>query len=992
MPLLPLTRDATSRSSVSRIGLGLSLLVLVAGAARAQAPPGAPYVGRTVTAVRVELEGREIAEPGIMDLVETRTGQPLSLAGVRESITRLFNLGRFQDLQVEATADGDGVRLNYVLVPLRAVERIVFRGTLGLAASRLRAALEERFGGTPTIGRATAAARALEDLYASAGYLRARVEPSAEASAAGRGTALAFDIDAGPRARIGELAVVGTPPVAPAQLLDRLDVRSGEYYDREKLDRGLGKYVADLRNRGYYEVAAEHTTALRDDGTVVDLTIDVRSGPLVSVSFEGDPLPQNRIAEFVPVAREGSVDEDLLEDSDRRIEEYLREQGYWRAAVAHRRTPIEGRLTIVFFVKKGDRVHVAEVAITGNRTVATSELGPLLRFKPGEPFVAARLDADVTAIEGYYRRLGYAQVRIDTSVEPEPADRLPPGGESVTPRVTIEEGPRTLVASIVFEGNQVVSEADLRGVMSTAPGQPYYEPQVAADRDAVAVLYLNRGYRSVQVQVAREFDQDRSSVALAFRIEEGPLSIVDHILIVGNTRTKTSTIEHELLLRPGDPLGLDALIESQRRLGALGLFRRVRMTELEHGSGTRRDLLVVVEEAPATTLGYGGGVEGTRRLRTNPEGGPAEERFEIAPRGFFEIGRRNLWGTNRSIDLFTRVSVRSSDDPNVPVGEDPSAGFKEYRVVGSYREPRAFKRNVSILASAFLEQGVRTSFNFNRQGFNTELSRPVTPILRLSGRYSVNYTRRFDERINPKDLSLIDRLFPTVRLSAFSVSALRDTRNDAVDPTRGSLAIVDGELALRAIGSEVGFAKTYLQGFVYRNLFGPENRRVVAALGARVGLATGFRREVEVRYVVDTGEAGVEYPPIVTPIDDVPASERFFAGGDTTVRGFTLDRLGTAATIDQNGFPKGGSGLIVLNAELRVQLRRGFGVVAFLDSGNVFARANDITLSELRFSPGLGLRYQSPIGPVRVDLGFKLDRQPWERRLTAFHFSFGQAF
>lgn len=987
MPSRLFGRIAASSAPVFRIALGLCLLAPAASAARAQAPPGAASAGRIVTAVRIELEDREIAEPVIVDLVETRVGQPLSLAQARESIARLFSLGRFQDIQVHATANGEGVALRYVLVPLRAVERVVFRGTLGLPASRLRDALEERFGGTPTVGRATAAARALEDRYARAGYLRARVEPSTE-TAPGDEATLAFDIDAGPRARVGEVVVAGTPKAAPAQLLDRLDVRSGEYYDREKLERNLSRYVVDLRGRGYYEAAAEHRPAPRDNHAVVDLTIDIRSGPLVSVSFEGDPLPRDRLDELVPVAREGSVDEDLLEDSDRRIEAFLHDQGYARAVVAHRRTQADGRLTIVFTVKKGAQVHVADVEIAGNRAIATGDIRPLVRVEPGEPFVAARLEDDVAAIEAHYRRLGFAQVKIDTSVEPA-ADRAPApaGTEAVTPRISIEEGPRTLVGAIRLEGSQAASEAELRGVMSSAPGLPYYEPQVAADRDAATLLYLNRGYQSVKVQVAREFTQDRSSVELLFTIEEGPQSIVDHILIVGNTRTKRSTIQRELLLKSGEPLGLAALIESQQRLSALGLFRRVRISELEHGSGARRDLLVVVEEAPATALGYGGGVEGRWRLRANPEGGPAEERLEIAPRGFFEIGRRNLWGTNRSIDVFTRVSVRRSDAP-----AGPSSEFTEYRLVGSYREPRALRHNVNILGSAFLEQGVRTSFNFNRQGFNTELSRPVTPILRLSGRYSFSYTRRFDEGINPKDLSLIDRLFPKVRLSTFSASVARDTRNDAVDPTHGSLAIVDGELALRAIGSEVGFAKTYLQGFVYRNLFGPENRRVVAALGARVGLATGFRREVEVRYVAGTGEAGVEYPPIVTPIDDVPASERFFAGGDTSVRGFTLDRLGTAATIDQNGFPKGGNGLVVLNAELRVQLRRGFGVVGFVDAGNVFARVNDLALSDLRFSPGFGLRYQSPIGPVRVDLGFKLDRQPWERRLTAFHFSFGQAF
>jgi outer membrane translocation and assembly module TamA len=163
----------------------------------------------------------------------------------------------------------------------------------------------------------------------------------------------------------------------------------------------------------------------------------------------------------------------------------------------------------------------------------------------------------------------------------------------------------------------------------------------------------------------------------------------------------------------------------------------------------------------------------------------------------------------------------------------------------------------------------------------------------------------------------------------------------------------------------------------------PSARSTVLAFGARVGLATGFARTVN--------REGQEIT-----VEDIPASERFYAGGENTVRGFALDRLGTPETIDQDGFPKGGHGLIVLNAEARIPVRGGLGAVAFLDGGNVFANVDDMDLTELRGSVGFGLRYRSPVGPIRVDLGFKLDRRllPNGDRepLTALHISLGQAF
>jgi outer membrane translocation and assembly module TamA len=242
---------------------------------------------------------------------------------------------------------------------------------------------------------------------------------------------------------------------------------------------------------------------------------------------------------------------------------------------------------------------------------------------------------------------------------------------------------------------------------------------------------------------------------------------------------------------------------------------------------------------------------------------------------------------------------------------------------------------------------------------------------------------------------LIDRVFPQVRLSKFSVTAIRDSRDDVIDPERGTFAILDGQMAARAIGSEVGFLRTFVQGFMYRRV--PAARRAVLAAGARLGAAHGFRRVVP---RVDTGGQPVIGPdgdPIVDVVEDLlPASERFFAGGDTTVRGFSLDRLGTDATISPTGFPTGGNGLVVLNGELRVAVVGGLGVVGFLDAGNVFLRTSDIDLGELRAAAGFGVSYRSPIGPIRVDLGFKLDRRELapgrlERR-SVWHVLLRQAF
>jgi outer membrane translocation and assembly module TamA len=376
-------------------------------------------------------------------------------------------------------------------------------------------------------------------------------------------------------------------------------------------------------------------------------------------------------------------------------------------------------------------------------------------------------------------------------------------------------------------------------------------------------------------------------------------------------------------------------------------------------------------------------LEFTRRLRASGPDGEAEERIELAPRGFFDIGRRNLGGRNRSVNLFTRVSLRPSDSADP--GEDGQGfGFSEYRVVGTYREPRALRWNADFTLTGAVEQGIRSSFNFARKGVITELLRRLTPALRTSVRYSFGTTRTFDERLDEEEQALIDRRFPQVRLSVISGAISLDHRDDVVDPTTGTFLSAETSMASRATGGQVGFLKTYVQGYWFKPM--PGAPRVVLATRASLGLADGFQREVS---PTDAAGRPIDGPPEI--VEDLPASERFFAGGDTTIRGFALDTVGVPKTISDRGFPRGGNAVLIVNGEVRLPVWKDVGAAVFVDGGNVFERVTDFNVGELRGSMGFGVRYKSPIGPIRLDLGFKLDRRESERR-SVLHFSIGQAF
>jgi outer membrane protein insertion porin family len=949
------------------------------------------YIGKPIASVDLTIEGRPTTDAAVLGVLETRVGQPLSVAAVRESIAHLFSLGRFDDVRVDASeVVGGRVALRYDLSPLHPISTIKFAGRLdapGVDTAQMRQAVVTRYGASPPFGRTSELTQIVTDVLHEHGYLHPEVKPQVEFTHAPDRATLVFTIEPGPRAVISSIDIVAPPTVSRPALLEHLGLAVGAVYRPDALNTRIERYVAEQRKAGYYESKVTATPTADADARTVDLTLRVVPGAHVRVVFTGDPLPSDRRTDLVPIEREGSVDEDLLEDSTNRIEDYLRAQGYRDAKAPHRREQQDGELAIAFDVTKGAEYRVGQIDVSGNASVPPSDFEPLLRLRVGQPFAETTLDTDVAMLEGLYRRRGFASARVQPGVESQGAQ----SGQPFVPllvRIVINEGPRTMVESVRIEGNTSISEATLKGGLGLQPEQPYSGTQMVIDRDSIQLQYLNLGFPNATVSASPNFSADRIRADPMFEIHEGVRVYVEHVLIVGNVRTSSNTILRELQLKPGDPLSAAARVESQRRLATLGLFRRIQISELRHGDEATRDLVVLVEEAPPNTIGFGGGFEvRLQPVRTAENPDFATERLEFAPRGSFEIGRRNFLGKNRTANLFTSASLYLRDAETVEL--TPSSGlldkfaFAEYRIVGQVQEPRLFETNADLLVTGALEQQIRSSFNFSRRGASAAIGRSLTREVKVSGSYQIQRIKLFD--VKSEDTRLIDQLFPQVRLASFSGSVTRDGRDNLTEPGSGQYLSVSGQLAAQRIGSEVGFAKTFVTAQSFRTL--PGGNRFVLAGQARLGLANGFGRTVQVEG--PNGEVEFEV------IDDLPASERFYGGGDTTVRGFALDTLGTPETIDEDGFPLGGNAIVIFNAELRALVRGPISAVGFLDIGNVFRRASGVRLGDLRSAVGFGLRYRSPVGPIRVDLGFKIHPEVVagrRERPTALHITLGQAF
>ena len=339
------------------------------------------------------------------------------MSAVRESIAHLFGLGRFQDVQVVALDNAGGVVLRYNLVPLHTVQRVDFRaaaGTagIGLPEGLLRRTLENRFGAAPPVGRAVEVARTLEQLYRDRGYLRAAVRPVATEKH--DPIARSRVPDRIPGRRHQGTGGEGIPTQLRDDFLKQTHALPSQPNEPTEISAALAEYVQKLRKRRHYLAAASYRARPSADGRVVDLTMDVQTGPVVSVVFRGDPLPQDRIADLVPIVREASLDEDLIEDSILRIKAFLQQQGYWKADATVERQEANDALTVVFTVNRGLQYRVAEgIDLTGNKAIPLELLRPALtKLQANDVFVESNLRAGVSAIAGQYQRLGFAQVKV----------------------------------------------------------------------------------------------------------------------------------------------------------------------------------------------------------------------------------------------------------------------------------------------------------------------------------------------------------------------------------------------------------------------------------------------------------------------------------------------------------------------------------------------------------------------------------------------------
>jgi outer membrane protein assembly complex protein YaeT len=911
------------------------------------------YRGRIVRDLRIEFGG-QVPPEASASLVALEPGEPYQPEAVRRSVKQLFALGAFSDVKVEAFAAGeDGVDVLFRLFPRLEVQGVEVSGLEkgGADLEKLRAKLVEEAGlhpGDPleVEGLAAAAERVAARLR-NEGYLWARVEP--EASFQSPSAVVVFHVDPGVPARLGSLAIDGVAPHVEAHVRRELQLSEGALYSRNDLDARIEGLVSGWRALGYYAANVGVAETPSAEGRV-ELRLSPDIGPKVQIEVEGWELSDKELKELVPLFDEARFTGDLVEESRANIEEHVQDLGYRDVVTVVEResTGDENYFLIRFRVDAGPRYEVRAIEVEGLHSVPEADVRALLVTKSrrrvrSAPFRPKVWNDDLRAVERYLEKQGFHQARVESRARAE-IDRP----DLLNLVLRVEEGPRAVVGSVELSGARELPPERVLAAARIAPGDPFARAEVVEARERILTLYRNEGFRAVEAEARTSLDPGSEQALVNFAVQEGVRTRVEGVIFSGLRVSRETAVRQLVTFGAGDPVSTLAITETRQRLVGAGLFRSVDIEVLPPDPVTSRsNVLITVEEGPRTTFAYGFGYEEQQLARAE-----------------VEITRRNLLGLNRTVSVFTRASFRGG------------------RFITTYRQPDFFGADLPAFVSAYAEEEDRTSFDYTRVGVGLQLSKKITADQHLFWRYRFDQTRVYQLEV---DIEEIDRRFRNTRISALSMASVTDRRDDPLNPHGGQYRILDLEWSAEVLGTEAPYLKGLAQQFFYFQL----PKEMVAAIGFRLGVGKTFRSDRDAL---------------------LPIAERFFAGGANTLRGFALDEASPKQKIPLpngeviDGEPIGGNVLSLLNLELRFPILGNLRGVLFSDNGTVYRRLEIIELLNWRYNMGFGFRYDTPLGPLRVDYGFKLDRRtvrsidcpnilvPCQEPFGRWHVSLGHAF
>ncbi len=958
-----------------------------AGPARAAV---ADFEGKPIGMVAFEPKQQPLGAEELARLVPLKKNDPLRLADVREAIGRLYATGRYADIVVEGDLDDGRVTLRFLTrgnwfigdVEIGSVPAPPTAGQLENAAGLAL--------GSPFSPEAVArAVEGIREALRANGYFDPVIREHLAYRERSQQVDIRFQIEPGRRARFSAPVITGDLRRPPQELVRETKWKGWfgwRTITESRTQEGVERILESYRREGHLMARASLTGI---DPATGAPALEVSAGPEVRIEVRGAKVSRGRLRSLIPVFEEQTVDRDLLNEGAAELTEYFQGQGYFDAKVEFTsETSPDGRLHIVYSVDRGERQRLAGLILSGNRYFDLETLRERMLVTPASfqvrrgRFSPGLLARDLEAIADLYRSNGFRDVKVTSRVERDYRGRR----GDIAAHVEIEEGPQWFVTQTQLEGVSPEHAGAIRAMLQSGPGQPFSEANVAADRDNILAYYFNRGYPDASFEWSfRPSAAGANRVELVFTVVEGQRLFVREVLISGLRTTHPGLVNRRIGINVGDPVSQAQMIETQRRLYDLGIFAKVD-TAVQNPDGEERGkyILLRAEESRKYSVAFGFGAELARIGGSQTSLDAPAGKAGFSPRVSFDVSRLNFLGRAHTVSLHSRLS-------NI-----------QQRGLVTYSAPQLRSRaNVDLSFTALYDSSrdVRT-FSARRWEGSAQISHRWTRSKSLF--YRVAFRRvSVDQgtlKIRPE---LIPLLSQPVRVGVISASYLDDRRDDPIDSHRGTYNSLDLGVATRLLTSETDYFRLLGRNSTYHRI------------GSRLVLARttsfGFMQTLKTR---------PELPP--SP-QDIPLPERFFAGGASTGRAFPENQAGPRDPV--TGFPLGGKALLTFGTELRFPLLgQNISGVLFHDAGNVYTSLQDISFrvrqrnkSDFDYmvhAVGLGFRYRTPVGPVRLDFAFGPNTprfvgcrgtqqellfgacDPTDQRINRFqfHFSLGQSF
>jgi outer membrane protein insertion porin family len=633
---------------------------------------------------------------------------------------------------------------------------------------------------------------------------------------------------------------------------------------------------------------------------------------------------------LAPIWQERIFEEWGLSEGEVRILSNLRKKGYVYATLKSRIERPDDEIRVIYDVTPGRKYRIEKVSFEGAKAFSPGHLEEEMAVTEKVLFFSLLSYDRLFAIPRALEYFYQVNGFPEARVDLE-LKRTETGVDAV---FKINEGPQQIIQSISFEGVNLISPQAILKDLVDVRGGPLFAPNVQRDVGIIENLYLNHGVRGTKITPRVEPLGD-NRFALKFAVEEGRVVTIRSILITGHRSTRTSVIRKEIRVKAGEPADMSLIQETKRRLERLGIFSEVRIDEIPTDTASE-NLVIAVLEGEKNYVGLGIGFETVDAVRSLALW---DSQYRI--RGTGEYIRSNALGTAAQVSLVGQYSLI------------------EKRAIVSWTQPYLFGLALRPSLLGWIEAEDLVSYAYDRRGFSFNTVRQLGRSNLLLT--TLSWTRTILTKLDIPE-SDVDRRLQPYSTALLSVSLVRDRRDDSLNPERGYFLSGVAQLAAPILGTE----SDYWKGFFKFQYFHPLTSRVPFGLTARAGIGSGL----------------------------ISIPERFFAGGANSFRGEEFDRLGPKDPASGN--PVGGKALFVINAELGfpiIPALRDLSGVGFYDLGNVFAELKDFRIAALESAAGFGIRYKTPLGPVRFELAWKLGApDPARGRKPLFFITIGNMF